>query len=145
MRTADISIAPAIRTRVHQRARRAHDADEEAGEQGLEAERRERHAGDDEPHRARVVEVAEAVDAPAVHGRSEQHEAARQHAPRRDETALERDDAEEALHAPVRRQQAFGDRERLGEDGEDDGLVTEQDRQAGEQQRVRVEVDAADA
>ena len=75
--------------------------------------------GTDEPHRARVVELPERVDAPDVHRRGEQHEAARQHDPASAETALQRDDAEEDLHAPVRRQQAFGDREGLREDGED--------------------------
>ena len=56
---------------------------EEAGKERLEAQRREHHAGDDQAHRARVVEVAEAVRRARLFTRQhEQHDPARQRRPR---------------------------------------------------------------
>ncbi len=59
-------------------AMHSQDADVKAGKNRLKPERREGHAGNNEPHCMGIVEVAEMVQAPLVYRQQQQHYSANQ-------------------------------------------------------------------
>ena len=133
-------IAPTLTSAPH-----AQDADEEAGQDGLEAQRGSVDAGDHPAHGVGVVERAEAHCATTVRRAASRStpadhaaRAAREQSPRSSVT-----NSKNRAQPRVRGISPSLIGERLREDREQDRLVAAQDGQAREQQRVRVEGHAA--
>src|SRR5438046_7004867 len=115
-------------------AAHSEDADEEGGEDGLEADGGEGCAGDDPAHGVGVVESAEGGEAPLVDGDGQEDEAEDEGDEAEDQAALEVDELEEFVEARVGGHEAFGDGEEFCEDGELDGLIAAENGEAGEEE-----------
>src|SRR5262245_301082 len=119
------------------------NAQEETGQDRLEPERGQGDAGNDPAHRVAVIEIAETRRPPFVDRSEQEQNAGERREDSGGQSALQVDDPEQPSHALVLRQHSFVDRERLRQEGEQDGLVTADDRETGEEQGVNVEADAA--
>src|SRR5205814_3327462 len=122
----------------------AENAQEEAGEDSLNAERQQDGGGDHLPHRDRRVEGAEAGRAPAQHRDHGADHSGEERQPPDHQAGLELDVAEPGGVGRVGGMKPLLHGEHLGEDREYDQLVTDEACEAGEQQRVDVERDWSD-
>src|SRR5262245_54870085 len=123
----------------------AQDVEEETRQDRLKAERTQGHAGNDPAQGPRVIEVAEVDQPPLVHGEQQQPQS-RHEGYRADENSpFQGDNLEKPRQARVFREDPLADGKRLGEHGEEERLIAQEDGQGGNQERVYVEMDAADA
>ena len=91
------------------------------------------HAGNDQAHRAGVVEFR-SRDTPPVDREPRSTTPTTSNGPG-NEALLERDPPAKSLDALVEQRETLANCEHLGEDGEEDGLIPADHRQTGDEQR----------
>ena len=115
------------------------NADEKAGEDRLKSQGDKRCARYNDSHRAGIVQVTKAGQPPLPDCGQQQTATGQHRHCCDDQPFFQIHDFEKALQVPVGWKESFGNRERLGEDGEENPLVAAQDGEAREQQRVSIE------
>src|SRR5438477_9866848 len=123
----------------------AKNADEKTGEDCLKAKGDERCAGYDQSHCASVIQMAK-VSEPPLPDCGKQQTAPSEACQRRyDQSFFQIHEFEKAFPVPVWLKESLGNGERFGKEGEEDPLITAQDGDACEQQRMRVKRAVHDA
>src|SRR5437016_13597492 len=119
------------------------DAEEKAGEDGLDAEGHASHRGNDEPQTIGVGHAAEAGGFPFQDSRGEKGEAGGNDEGARHQAALEGKQFQQASELGILRQQTASGAIEPGKDAEKKDLETHNRHHAGDQQGVGVKLNAA--
>src|SRR6267142_1068652 len=122
----------------------AENAEEEACEYGLHSERQEHRGRDHLTHRRARIEDDKAERLPRQHGEDQAADAKHDHQQAEHEPRFEAHVAEHRRVGGIGRVKTLAHGEDLGEDREDDELVTDQTAKTGEQQSADIEAKRSD-